>query len=213
MQEDQKRVETGLSGLLPTSAATPTPADDVTLADNLYRAHDPDHLPKKPPSPPVNISGLEPDVIHRVEELNQAMDAYRAQTAVHPKSLNSIAPDYDPDTYQRAHDDNLKRDFLEAVGQRNSFNPSGGGGNNPPEYVPPPIPARVAEQTRLEMEAGRRAVAEAEARDKAMAAIRKANQERDAAASGTMKTVFAPDDYVPNMQQGLTATRTNRPMG
>jgi hypothetical protein len=68
-----------------------------------------------------------------------------------------------------------------------------------PVYTPPPPPAQIAEQTRLEMAEGARRVALAAEAQKVRPAPK-----RDPS-QGTTTPVYRPKDYVPNMKQGTDA--------
>lgn len=98
----------------------------------------------------------------------------------------SVSAEPSKELYLEATDDNAKRNFVEQVfAARN------------PEvkpYVAPPIPPRIAEQTRLEMEAGRRRVADFEAQQAS-------RPQRPVEPDGTTTAVFRPADYVPDQQK------------
>lgn len=72
----------------------------------------------------------------------------------------------------------------------------------PPEYVPPPVPAGVAEKTRLEIEEGRRQNAR-QAAERAAQAQRRADP-----SEGTTEPVYRPPEFVPKMDQGHIVTKS-----
>jgi len=72
----------------------------------------------------------------------------------------------------------------------------------PPEYVPPPLPAGIAEKTRLELEEGRKQNAR-QAAERAAAMVPKVEK-----SEGTTEPVYRPADYVPNMNQGQVANKS-----
>lgn len=119
--------------------------------------------------PLVQVAGLGPDVTVKVAEVNQSVQ------------------EFDLAVQRQAENDNLKKDFVEQVMALRV-----------PEAVPappPPIPPRIAEQTRLEMEAGKARVKEFEAQQ--------ASRPRPAPApDGTMTAVFRPEDYIPDPKKG-----------
>ena len=72
----------------------------------------------------------------------------------------------------------------------------------PQTYTPPPVPAGIAEKTRLEIEEGQKRVAMAEAQKQNRPAPKK---EPDAT---TTTPVYRPADFVPNMSQGQNASKS-----
>lgn len=146
------------------------------------------------PSPFISVPGLDAmqDVTTKVEEINQV-----AEVAAAREQLQQ----FDKDTYTAAQDDNLQHDFVRRVlAARQSPNQT--------PYVPPPIPPVIAERTRLEMEAGRKAVEQRAAVD---ASRPRPAPQRD---PGAMIAVFRPDEFVPDLHpkrnQGLVPTVTSR---
>lgn len=131
---------------------------------------------------PLAISGLGDDVTTRVFEVN------------HPAV---VAADLEK-AREQADNDDLKRDFtLKVLAARQL--------DQPKPYVTPPIPPRIAEQTRLEMEAGARRVAEFQEQQ--------ASRPRPPApVDGSTTSVFRPEDYVPNQKkgEGLLASNSAR---
>jgi hypothetical protein len=71
-----------------------------------------------------------------------------------------------------------------------------------PEYVAPPVPVGIAEKTRLELEEGKRQNAR-QAAERANALVPKPDK-----SEGTTEPVYRPADYVPNMNQGQTVTKS-----
>ena len=65
-----------------------------------------------------------------------------------------------------------------------------------PVYIAPPIPAAIAEKTRIEQEEGRRLVSLSKARQEALPVKPKDK------ADGTVVPVYRPGDFVPNFKQG-----------
>jgi hypothetical protein len=123
----------------------------------------------------VQVAGLQDDVTVKVGEI----DAQAQVVAATRKTADERA---------REESDALKRQFYEKLSAR----------QEPPKvYVPPPVPERIAENTRLEMEAGRKRVAEF--------AEQQANRPQPAPpppSEGTNTAVFRPNDYVPDQKKG-----------
>lgn len=69
----------------------------------------------------------------------------------------------------------------------------------PTVYIPPPVSAQVAEQTRMEMEEGAKRVA--------LASANKVVRPRDPA-DGTSTPVYRPREFVPKMDQGQKADKS-----
>lgn len=142
------------------------------------------------PSPFISVPGLDAmqDVTVKVPEINQVADVAAIQQ-------------FDKDTYTAAQDDNLQHDFVHRVLAARQL-------PNQTPYVPPPIPPAIADRTRLEMEAGRKAV---EARAAVDAFRPRPAPQRD---PGAMIAVFRPDEFVPDLHpkrnQGLVPTVTSR---
>ncbi len=87
--------------------------------------------------------------------------------------------------------DSIKNDFIRQVVERRMKR------DEPPPPPPPPT-NRQLERTRLEIEAGQRAVA------KAAAEAANRPQRKPEPTDGTTVPVFRPQDYVPSMDQGKT---------
>lgn len=124
----------------------------------------------------VQVAGLQDDVQVKVGEVNHP--ELVAEATRQKKTHDEMA---------RMESDAIKRAFYEKLSAR----------QEPPKvYVPPPVPERIAETTRLEMEAGRRRVAEFEAQ--------KASRPQPAPhpSEGTNTAVFRPNDYVPDQKKG-----------
>lgn len=96
--------------------------------------------------------------------------------------------------YQQATNENISRNFLTALAAARSPKVN--------VYTPPPVPPAIQENTRLEMEAGRKRVAEFEA----MEALR---PKRPVEPVNSVP-VFRPDNYIPDPRknQGHTMPRT-----
>ncbi len=127
--------------------------------------------------PLVQVAGLQDDVRVKVGEVNHP--ELVAEATRQRKTHDEMA---------RMESDAIKRAFYEKLSAR----------QEPPKvYVPPPVPERIAEATRLEMEAGRRRVAEF--------AEQQANRPKPAEphpSEGTSTAVFRPADYVPDQRKG-----------
>lgn len=96
--------------------------------------------------------------------------------------------------YEDAVADNREHDFRHAILE--ARRPP-----DPPKHVPPTMSPAVAEQTRLEMEAGAKRVAQFEAEEAARRATHDANQKDKWADKGSVE-VFRPADYVPDQKKG-----------
>lgn len=174
MPTDQDQaVTTGL-------VAPEAPAQNSTIADDTKAGDATEAAPVASADVPlVQVAGLGPDVTAKVEEVNQPAAA--------------VSQDFTKDDQLHAESDNLQRDFLARVAAAKEA-------GKPKEYTTPPIPERIAEQTRLEMEAGRRRVAE-------FAALEASRPKRP----GTQDTVavFRPADFVPDQKKGQGVIASN----
>jgi hypothetical protein len=77
-----------------------------------------------------------------------------------------------------------------------------------PEHIPPQVPPAIVEQTRLEMEAGRKRMMEFANAEIERQEMHERNK-RDKWADKGSTPVFRPDDYVPDQKKGqgnITAT-------
>jgi hypothetical protein len=126
--------------------------------------------------PLVQVAGLGEDLTKKVEEVNQPAAAVAAPTQ-----------DFTADDQLHAESDNLQRDFMARIAAARAPDPK--------PYTPPAVPERIAEQTRLEMEAGRRRVEE-------FAALEASRPKRAPQTDGSMTPVFRPEDFVPNQKKG-----------
>jgi hypothetical protein len=72
----------------------------------------------------------------------------------------------------------------------------------PPVYVAPPVPAGIAEKTRLEIEEGRKRNA------MALAERERATQPKKDPADGRTDPVYRPGDFVPNIDQGQIVSKS-----
>lgn len=98
------------------------------------------------------------------------------------------------DIYETADEDNRQRTFThDLLAARTP--------QDAPAYVPPPVPAGVAAQTKAEMEAGSKRVAEFAAAEKDRKAVTAAHS-RDKWAEPGSVAVFRPGDFVPDQRKG-----------
>jgi len=96
--------------------------------------------------------------------------------------------------YDEAMEVNREHDFVQAITAA----------RRPPEkptYVPPPVPPAVAEQTRLEMEAGRKRVMEFAAQEIERQEAHERHKRDKWADKGSVE-VFRPPEYVPDQRKG-----------
>lgn len=96
--------------------------------------------------------------------------------------------------YDEAMEQNREREFIDAILEA----------RKPPEvpkYVPPTPPPAVQEQTRLEMEAGKKRVMEFTAQELDRQAAHERNR-KDKWADKANIEVFRPDNYVPDQKKG-----------
>ena len=183
MPTDQEgMVDTGLAGA-PTAQPEQKFTTD-TVSENKYGKGDNGAAPVASADVPlVQVAGLGDDVTRKVDEVNQPAQVAAAVEA----KAQEPTQDFSKEDQLHAESDNLKRDFLQRVAAARA-----------PEikpYTPPAVPPRIAEQTRLEMEAGRQRVAEF--------AEQQASRPRPAPQQdGSMTPVFRPEDYVPNQKKG-----------
>jgi hypothetical protein len=137
-----------------------------------------------PASAPINVN-LPDDVTVKVTEINQVAE-------VHEQAFTR-------ELQEEAEAENLKKDVLGRIlAARQAHDDEG------KAYVPPPVPPAVAEATRLEMEAGRKRIAEHEA-----AAAHRPRPPVDPREGGS-RPVIRPDDYVPNFKQGQVPSNSFR---
>lgn len=157
-------------------AAPAAPAQKSTIVTDAAEAPRAD-------VPLVAISGLGDDVTSKVEEVNQPAEA--------------AVQNFSRDTLTEAENENMRQDFMADLKRANTPVVN--------EYQTPAIPVRIAEQTRLEQEAGRARVAEFEAQK-----VQRPQPEPQK--NGTMTEVFRPDDFVPDQKkgQGLIASNSAR---
>lgn len=99
------------------------------------------------------------------------------------------------DDYQNAVEDNARRTFTQQLLEARTPKPE-------PERVIPPIAPQIAEQTRLEMEAGAARVREAEGRETERKAIAELHKNDKWQKAGENTSVFRPGDYVPDPKKG-----------
>lgn len=105
--------------------------------------------------------------------------------------------------YENAVEDNRQRNFVHAI--LDARTP-----HQRPEYVTPPVPAGVAEQTRLEMEAGRKKVLEAEGNEAERKRVTEAHKNDKWQTQGKTEAVFRPGDFVPDPRKGQGANNGAR---
>ena len=96
--------------------------------------------------------------------------------------------------YDEAQEVNREKDFVHAIMEARKP-------PEKPEYVPPAPPPAVLEQTRLEMEAGKKRVAEFAAQEEMRKEVHERNRKDKWADKGSVE-VFRPDDYVPDPKKG-----------
>jgi hypothetical protein len=152
--------------------------------------------------PLVNIP-LE-DVVVRVDTVDQAAAAAAAAGIPHelpqprmgdkafqgPTRFADMPEGIRQELYDAAESDNRGFDITRAIYETRATSAV-------KPYTPPPVSEAQMEQTRLEMEAGRAAVAKhAAAQAHRPAPVR--NDPRE----GNTTTVFRPDDYVPDPRKG-----------
>jgi hypothetical protein len=104
-------------------------------------------------------------------------------------------------TYDEAQDINREHDFVKAILKAREPPPV-------PEHTPPQVPPAIVEQTRLEMEAGRKRMMEFAGEEVARQEAHERHK-RDKWADKESTPVFRPDDYVPDQKKGqgnITAT-------
>lgn len=174
MQADQE-METGLVDTGLTDLAMPEPT------------------PSNVPSEPVTINGLGDDVTVKVAEINHpAMVAAKMQVEAQVPSRGDpteLQP-FSKEMQEQAENENTVRNFMQSL--HAARNPE------PKVYTPPPVSERMAEQTRLEMEAGRKRVEEFDA----MQASRPRPTPIVDPREGTSVPVFRPADFVPDQRKG-----------
>jgi len=175
MDQDQEVVETGLAGM---QVPEPTPSVE-----------------------PVTIQGLEDDLTVKVAEVNQPAvvlaAATRAEMETGAATLQAnyrggptTEQPFTKDLQEQAENENMQRNFMLSMqqAQRPEVKP----------YTPPEVPKQIAETTRLEMEAGRKRVAEFAALEQARVRI---VPQHDPSAGKTVP-VFRPADWVPDQRKG-----------
>jgi len=190
----EHQVQTGLGVAEPSppqAAPTPTTEGDggssldkilarrAEIAAAQQAASEP-APPSRADVPLAKVVGLGEDVTRTVTEINQPAAVAAAQDV----------QNFTRDVQEQAENDNMQRDFMVAVAA--ARNPE------PKPYTPPPIPERIAEATRLEMEAGRRRVSEFAA----IEAARPKPQPQAQPGNATMTPVFRPADFVPDQKKG-----------
>jgi hypothetical protein len=97
-------------------------------------------------------------------------------------------------TYDEAMDTNREHDFVKAIMEARKPVAT-------PEYTPPAVPPAIAEQTRLEMEAGRKRVMEFAGQEIERQEAHERHKRDKWADKGSVE-VFRPDDYVPDQKKG-----------
>lgn len=149
-------------------APPPTTSTPPSAANNPVSAQPTDD------GPAVNIP-LE-DVTHRVKEINEAAD-YARTLALRQQQMA-------PQETTAEYNERVKREFydkvMEARRQRNA-----------PPPPPQPVHTAISEQTRREMEAGKRQSAYWAEQQK----LRPGPSARDLQAAGTNTPVFQPQNY------------------
>jgi hypothetical protein len=143
-----------------------------------------------PSAEPVTIQGLSDDVTVKVTEVNQP--------AVAAEALQQFSKE----TMEQAENENMARNF--ALSMQAARNPE------VVPYTPPAVPKAIAESTRLEMEAGRKRVAEFEEMER----LRPKPAPVQDPHAGSSTAIFRPADYVPDQRkgQGNAASDSARPL-
>jgi hypothetical protein len=171
-----------------------SPQEAVTtgLAPQAPSPQTPPAAEAAPPSEPIKVS-IPDDLTVRVSEINHPEAVAAAQQAAPATPQQNFGRDIQ----EQAEADNLKRDFLGRLAA--AQHPA------PAPYVPPPVSERIAEQTRQEIEAGRRTVAMHEERQKFRP--KPVADPRE----GSTKSILRPEDFVPKFHQGHVPTNSYRP--
>lgn len=145
------------------------------------------------PDPPAPVVQVAPT---HGEKIDVPPPPVVPEVKVRIARLNGMTAEEELDLIRQAEVEDLHRNFAAQLAQANRAAPV--------NVMPPPQPVapRIAEQTRLEMEAGKAAVAK-HAAAQSMRAPRPAEPP-------TSVPIFRPDDYVPNNAQGnIQATAHN----
>jgi hypothetical protein len=136
------------------------------------------------------------------QDSEEPLDQQNQTTDVsEPKPFDPTRSKEEAKVYDEAMAQNREHEFIGAIMEA----------RKPPdvkEYTPPQVSAAIAEQTRLEMEAGAKRVAEFAAQEAERQAVHERNK-RDKWADKESVPVFRPDDYVPDQKKGqgnITAT-------
>jgi hypothetical protein len=169
MPTDQDQVvETGLMGALAPEQkfTTVTAEGDGGLT-----------LAPRADVPLVQVVGLGEDVTAKVTEINQPEQIAISLEERHKRQEAAL----------HIESEELRQDFLKrvAVARYKEDKP----------YTPPAIPERIAENTRLEMEAGKKRVDE-------FAAMEASRPRPKPQVDQGTTAVFRPDDFVPNQKKG-----------
>ena len=197
-------VSTGLAGLvvevkdveakLAALESAPIPA----LAPQTENAQGPVPVPPTPSptpasAPPVVVAAppVAAQMVISDEPIAAPPDAVpvpaASAVAIHSPALDALAAKEQARITQL---ENEKNAFYQAVLKAREQ-------GIPPKIITQPVPPQIAEQTRLEMEAGRAAVAKA-----AEAQGRRIIVPPGVSTEPTMTPVFRPGDYVPDQKKG-----------
>lgn len=135
-----------------------------------------------PPAPAVQVTQA------HGEKIEVPPPPKAPEVKVRIARLNGMTAEEELNLIHQAEIDDLHRDFAMKLAQANQAKPV--------NVMPPtqPVAPRVAEQTRLEMEAGKAAVAK-----HAQAQAHRAPRPPE---PPTSVPIFRPEDYVPNHSQG-----------
>lgn len=101
------------------------------------------------------------------------------------------------DIYDEAVEENRQRNFMEMLSMSRNPAPK-------PAYVPPPVAPQMAEQTRLELEEGRKRVLAAEEREDERKRITELHK-NDRWADKPPESVFRPGNHVPAVNRPVNA--------
>lgn len=122
--------------------------------------------------PFAQVVGLSDDVTRKVGEINQ------------PLAVAQATQDFKLQDQLAAENENTKRTFLAKVAATRKA-------HEPKPYTPPEVPAQIAENTRLEMEAGRKRVSEFEEMER----LRPKKAPVDDPRVGKTTSVFRPEEF------------------
>lgn len=188
--QDQGQTDQVVTGLAGMQAPGPKSTTDT---EPKAEPSAPTDVPTDTPTEPAPLiqANFGPDVTAKVAEVNQPLVIAEAQKA--QEELKTFTKE----DMLHAESEDLKRDFLARVAASRAA-------AEPKPYTPPAVPERIAEQTRLEMEAGKQRVKE-------FTELEASRPRRPPPDTG-MVAVFRPDEFVPNQKkgEGLIASNSAR---